>query len=138
MNGYSQTPAEERINMLQSLIPEVFDEGGEDWIRLKAALSENAYFANGRCALNWASKSDASWVMQHLSSTMLIPCRKESVDFDTTLNIYIESENMETLKVLQKSYFEKINMSDINFLYDTKDYQLRISTHDRSLKHQTI
>lgn len=119
MNGYSQTPQEERVKALQSLMPEVFNEGRIDWEKLKATLGENVNFSNERYVLNWAGKSDAFRVMQQPSSATLVPCRKESVDFDNTQNIFIEGENMEVLKVLQKSYFGKVKMIYIDPPYNT-------------------
>jgi len=119
MDGQSQTPQEERIKMLQSLMPEIFDEGKIDWEKLKATLGEKVNFANERYVLNWAGKSDAFRVMQQPSSATLVPCREESVDFDNTENIFIEGENMEVLKVLQKSYFGKVKMIYIDPPYNT-------------------
>ena len=119
MEGFSQTPKEERIKMLQSLMPEVFDEGRIDWEKLQAALGEDINFSNERYVLNWAGKSDAFRVMQQPSSATLVPCREESVDFDNTQNVFIEGENMEVLKVLQKSYFGKVKMIYIDPPYNT-------------------
>ena len=119
MDGKSQTPQEERIKILQSLMPEVFDEGKIDWEKLKATLGEEVNFANERYVLNWAGKGDAFRVMQQPSSATLVPCREESVDFDQTENIFIEGENMEVLKVLQKSYFGKVKMIYIDPPYNT-------------------
>lgn len=119
MNGYSQTPKEERIKLLQSVMPEIFDEGKIDWEKLRAALGEEVNFANERYRLNWAGKSDAFRIMQEASAATLVPCREESVDFDNTQNIFIEGENMEVLKVLQKSYFNKVKMIYIDPPYNT-------------------
>lgn len=119
MDGYSVSPKEERLKVLQALMPEVFDEGKIDWEKLKATLGESVDFSNERYVLNWAGKSDAFRVMQRPSSATLVPCREESVDFDTTQNIFIEGENMEVLKVLQKSYFGKIKMIYIDPPYNT-------------------
>ena len=119
MEGLSQMPKEERIKMLQSLMPEVFDEGRIDWEKLQAALGEDINFSNERYVLNWAGKSDAFRVMQQPSLATLVPCREESVDFDNTRNIFIEGENMEVLKVLQKSYFGKVKMIYIDPPYNT-------------------
>ena len=119
ISGYSITPQEERLKALRSLMPEVFNEGKIDWEKLKATLGENINFSNERYVLNWAGKSDAFRVMQQPSSATLVPCREESVDFDNTQNIFIEGENMEVLKVLQKSYFNKIKMIYIDPPYNT-------------------
>ncbi len=119
MDGYSQTPKEERLKILQSVMPEIFDEGKIDWEKLRAALGEDVNFADERYRLNWAGKSDAFRVMQEASAATLVPCREESVDFDNTQNIFIEGENMEVLKVLQKSYFGKVKMIYIDPPYNT-------------------
>lgn len=119
MEGYSKSPHEERIEILKSLIPEVFDEGKIDFEKLKATLGEDVNFSNERYVLNWAGKSEAFHIMQRPSSATLIPSRAESVDFDTTQNIFIEGENMEVLKVLQKSYFGKVKMIYIDPPYNT-------------------
>lgn len=119
MNKYSQTPKEERIKILQSIMPEIFDEGKIDWEKLRATLGEDVNFADERYRLNWAGKSDAFHSMQEASTSTLIPCREESVDFDNTQNIFIEGENMEVLKVLQKSYFGKVKMIYIDPPYNT-------------------
>lgn len=119
MEGYSKSPHEERIEILKSLMPEVFDEGKIDFEKLKATLGEDVSFSNERYVLNWAGKSEAFHIMQRPSSATLIPSRAESVDFDTTQNIFIEGENMEVLKVLQKSYFGKVKMIYIDPPYNT-------------------
>ena len=119
MDGYSQTPQKERLETLRLLMPEVFDEGYVDWEKLKAALGGNVNFANERYVLNWAGKSEAFRVMQQPSTATLVPCREESVDFDNTQNVFIEGENMEVLKVLQKSYFRKVKMIYIDPPYNT-------------------
>ena len=77
---------------MQSFMPEIFDEGKIDWEKLKATLGEEVNFANERYVLNWAGKGDAFRVMQQPSSATLVPCREESVDFDQTENIFIESD----------------------------------------------
>lgn len=119
MDGNSQTPQKEQLEALRLLMPEVFDEGYIDWEKLKVALGENVNFTNERYVLNWAGKSEAFRVMQQPSKATLVPCREESVDFDNTQNIFIEGENMEVLKVLQKSYFGKVKMIYIDPPYNT-------------------
>lgn len=115
----SLTPQQERLDVLKRLMPEIFDEGKIDFEKLKATLGENITFSNERYVLNWAGKSDAFRIMQRPSSATLVPCKEESVDFDSTQNIFIEGENMEVLKVLQKSYFGKVKMIYIDPPYNT-------------------
>lgn len=119
MDGTSLTTEQEKLNALQELLPEAFSEGKIDWEKLKATLGENINFANERYVLNWAGKSDAFKVLQMPSTKTLIPAKDESVNFDETENIFIEGENLEVLKVLQKSYFGKVKMIYIDPPYNT-------------------
>ena len=119
MDGKSLDIAEERLNKLKEILPDAFTEGKIDWEKLQATLGEDIEFKNERYVLNWAGKSDAFRVLQSPTTATLVPCEEESVDFDDTENIFIEGENLEVLKVLQKSYFGKIKMIYIDPPYNT-------------------
>ncbi len=119
MDGKSLNITEEKLNELKEIIPEVFTESKIDWEKLKAALGEDIEFRNERYVLNWAGKSDAFRVLQSPTTATLIPAKDESVNFDTTGNVFIEGENLEVLKVLQKAYFGKIKMIYIDPPYNT-------------------
>lgn len=147
MDGKSLNITEEKLNKLKGIIPEAFAENKIDWEKLKAALGEDIEFKNERYVLNWAGKSDAFRVLQSPSTATLVPCKEESVNFDKTENIFVEGENLEVLKVLQKSCFGKIKMIYIdppyntgndNFIYPDKfaesreDYLNRIGDKDET------
>jgi adenine specific DNA methylase Mod len=119
MNGKSLSPHIEKLNQLKQILPEAFTEDKIDWEKLRIALGENINFANERYVLNWAGKSDAFRVMQRPSTRTLVPMEEESVNFNDTQNIFIEGENLEVLKVLQKSYFGKVKMIYIDPPYNT-------------------
>lgn len=119
MDGKSLNITEEKLNKLKEIIPEVFTESKIDWEKLKAALGKDVEFKNERYVLNWAGKSDAFRVLQSPTTATLIPAKEESVNFDTTENVFIEGENLEVLKVLQKAYFGKIKMIYIDPPYNT-------------------
>lgn len=119
MDGTSLTPEQEKLKALKQILPEVFTEGKVDWEKLRATLGEDINFANERYVLNWAGKSDAFKVLQTPSTKTLVPAKDESVNFDQTGNIFIEGENLEVLKVLQKSYFGKVKMIYIDPPYNT-------------------
>ena len=119
MNGKSLIKIDELLIRLKNDIPEIFSEGKIDWEKLKATLGENINFANERYVLNWAGKSDAFKVLQMPTTKTLVPAKDESVNFDNTENIFIEGENLEVLKVLQKSYFGKVKMIYIDPPYNT-------------------
>ncbi len=119
MDGTSLTPEQEKLNALRQVLPEVFSEGKIDWEKLKATLGEDINFSNERYVLNWAGKSDAFKVLQTPTTKTLVPAKDESLNFDETENIFIEGENLEVLKVLQKSYFGKVKMIYIDPPYNT-------------------
>lgn len=119
MDGKSLNITEEKLNRLKEIIPEAFSENKIDWEKLKAALGDDIEFKNERYVLNWAGKSDAFRVLQSPTTATLAPCKEESVNFDATENIFIEGENLEVLKILQKSYFGKIKMIYIDPPYNT-------------------
>lgn len=145
MNGQSLSPHIDKLDQLRQILPEVFSENKIDWEKLRIVFGEDINFANERYVLNWAGKSDAFRLMQKPSTQTLIPVRDEAVNFDDTQNIFIEGENLEVLKVLQKSYFGKVKMIYIDppyntgndsFIYpdrfaETKaDYQKRVGDKD--------
>ncbi|MBU0478064.1 site-specific DNA-methyltransferase [bacterium] len=119
MDGKSLNITEEKLKKLKKLIPEAFTEGKIDWEKLKAALGDDIEFKNERYVLNWAGKSDAFRVLQSPTTATLVPDEKESINFNNTENVFIEGENLEVLKVLQKSYFGKIKMIYIDPPYNT-------------------
>ncbi|MCX2838384.1 site-specific DNA-methyltransferase [Salinimicrobium sp. MT39] len=119
MDGTSQTPHQEKLEQLKKILPEAFSEGKIDWEKLKATLGEDINFSNERYVLNWAGKSDAFKALQSPTTKTLIPAKEESVNFVETENIFIEGENLEVLKILQKSYFGKVKMIYIDPPYNT-------------------
>ena len=108
---------------LKQLFPSVFvetvNEQGElvesvDLERLQAELgtfTESFESRRERYGLDWPGKRDALRIIQEPSVATLKPERKESVRFDQTENLFIEGDNLEVLKLLQKSYYGKIKRS---------------------------
>ena len=74
---------------------------------------------NERYQLNWAGKSAAYHTLQAPTANTLAPCADESVDFADTQNLFIEAENLEALKILQKSYAGSVKMIYIDPPYNT-------------------
>ena len=120
----SPNPADERRAQLAALIPEAFSEGQLDLAALKRALGASAFIDGGeRYALPWAGKSDAYKVLQTPTTATLRPERDKSVNFDHAQHVFIEGENLEALKVLQKAYFGKVKLIYIDPPYNTgKDF----------------
>lgn len=115
----SLSPQQEKLEQLKQLLPEAFTEGKVDWEKLKLSLGDDINIVNERYVLNWAGKSNAYKVLQEPTSKTLIPEKEESVDFDKTENLFIEGDNLEALKILQKSYFGKVKMIYIDPPYNT-------------------
>ena len=111
--------AQNRIDELRAIFPEVVTEGKIDFDALKRALGEWVEPNRERFGLNWIGKADCMKVIQQPSIGTLNPDLDESVDFENTNNIFIEGDNLEVLKLLQKSYFGKIKMIYIDPPYNT-------------------
>ena len=109
-----------KILKLKQLFPEVFCEDQIDFEKLKLVLgAENLADAGERYQLDWAGKTAAYLNLQSPTSRTLTPCKEESVDFDGTQNVFIEAENLEALKILQKSYAGSVKMIYIDPPYNT-------------------
>lgn len=120
MTGESSNILQEQLEKLKQLFPETLTEGKIDWEKLQATLGkENIEFSNERYVLNWAGKTEAFKVLQQSTTATLKPIPEESIDFDSTENVFIEGENLEVLKVLQKSYYGKIKCIIIDPPYNT-------------------
>src|SRR5438093_1485767 len=116
----SESTTDEQKAKLKSLFPEIFTEGGKiDFDRLKLTLGETVDTGKERYGLNWPGKADCFKIIQMPSMATLIPARDESVNFDTTENLIIEGDNLEVLKLLQKSYLGKVKMIYIDPPYNT-------------------
>jgi adenine-specific DNA-methyltransferase len=111
--------AEKQAELLR-LFPEIRTEGGKiDFDRLKLALGETVDVGRERYGLTWPGKADCFKTIQAPSLGTLRPAPDESVNFDTTENLIIEGDNLEVLKLLQKSYLGKIKMIYIDPPYNT-------------------
>ena len=105
---------------LKALFPEVATEGGKiDFDRLRLTLGEAIDVGKERYGMNWPGKADCFKTIQRPSMATLVPTRDESVNFDETSNLIIEGDNLETLKLLQKSYIGKVKMIYIDPPYNT-------------------
>jgi len=109
----------ERIEEFKQFFPEVVTEGKVDFDKMKMALGEEIDGKPERYTFTWAGKKDAIRLLQVPSRATLIPVKEESINFDTTQNIFIEGDNLEVLKLLWKPYFGKVKMIYIDPPYNT-------------------
>src|SRR5690554_6096486 len=117
--GESKNLTEHNIEQLKQLFPEVFAEGKIDFDALKAELGEHVETDDERYQFTWAGKAQAKRIATTPSLGTLRPAPDESVNWDSTENLYIEGDNLEVLKLLQKSYFGKVKMIYIDPPYNT-------------------
>ena len=118
MNGYNDDIANDQRAKLRQLFPEVFTEDRIDWARLKATLGD-AVDLGERYGLGWKGKSDVFAKIQEKTVETLHTDRANSVDWDTTSNMFIEGDNLAALKILHKSYYGKVKMIYIDPPYNT-------------------
>lgn len=118
LSGNSADITEEQKTKLRELFPEVFSEDKIDWQKLKASLGEEVELGE-QYGLSWKGKSDVFRIIQEPTTKTLKPVRDESVNFDETENVFIEGDNLEALKILQKAYYGKIKMIYIDPPYNT-------------------
>lgn len=119
LQGKSFNIVQQNISKLKELFPEVFAEDKIDFEKLQLVLGENIELSNERYSFNWKGKSDAIKLAQKQSTGTLRPCKEESVNWDTTKNLYIEGDNLEVLRLLQNSYRNKVKMIYIDPPYNT-------------------
>lgn len=119
MDGKSLNITEDLISKLKEIIPGAFTEDKINVEQLKQILGESINTDSERYQLNWAGKNDAYKVLQESSKSTLNPDLKESVNWEETENIFIEGENLDALKILQKPYYGKIKMVYIDPPYNT-------------------
>ncbi|MDD3976497.1 MAG: site-specific DNA-methyltransferase, partial [Candidatus ainarchaeum sp.] len=99
-----------KIKGLKDLLPEIFTENKIDFDKFKQFFKEDISKTNEKYSLNWVGKSESIKNIQTNSKLTLVPDKEGSINFDLTKNIFIEGDNLEVLKLLNKSYFGKIKL----------------------------
>jgi adenine-specific DNA-methyltransferase len=131
LDGKTPDIAEENIQKLKQIFPDVFTEDKVDFEKLQQVLGEYVEDSTERYNFTWNGKGRALRLSQTPSLGTLRPCKGESKDWDTTQNLYIEGDNLEVLKLLQKSYHSKVKMIYLDPPYNTgKDFVYKDDFHD--------
>lgn len=129
----------DNISKLKELFPEVLTEGKIDFKVLQDILGNEIEAEEEFYRFTWAGKSQSRREAHKPSTGTLRPCKEESVDWDTTQNLYIEGDNLEVLKLLQKSYSNKVKMIYIDPPYNTgKDFVYKDNYKDNLKNYQQI
>jgi len=118
----SASVMETRLEQLKALFPEAVNEDGIDFDALKVLLGVvSGGTAKERYSFTWAGKQDAILSLQTRSKAALKPAPSESVNWDSTQNLFIEGDNLEVLKLLYKSYYGRVKMIYIDPPYNTEN-----------------
>src|SRR4051794_27289779 len=115
----SADPVAENVERLKALFPEAWTEGQLNFDVLKQLLGGAVDEREEKYGLNWHGKRRARQLALTPSTGTLRPCPDESVDWDSTQNLVIEGDNLEVLKLLQKSYAGKVKLIYIAPPYNT-------------------
>ena len=129
MKMHSMNKIDENVKKMAVLFPECITEVVNDKGELEKVVDIDAFrqlFSNTavegnqeRYQFTWPDKRKARALVNQVVTSTLRPCREESVNFDTTKNLYIEGDNLEVLKLLQETYLGKIKMIYIDPPYNT-------------------
>lgn len=101
---------EEIRRFFKQSFPEAIEEGMIDLDQLRRALGEWVAPSKERFGLNWPGKAECMKIIQQPSIATLKPDLENSLQFDTTEHLFIEGDNLEVLKLLQKSYYGKVKL----------------------------
>ena len=119
LDGKSMDIVGQNIEQLKELFPEVFSEGKIKFDQLRELLGNYVVQDEDHYNFTWHGKRRAGRLAQTPSTGTLRPCKEESIDWDTTQNLFIEGDNLEVLKLLQKSYHRQVKMIYIDPPYNT-------------------
>lgn len=119
LNSKSMDIVEQNIQQLKKLFPEVFSEGKIKFDQLQELLGNYVIKDEDHYNFTWHGKRAAGRLAQTPSTGTLRPCKPESIDWDNTQNLFIEGDNLEVLKLLQKSYHRQVKMIYIDPPYNT-------------------
>ena len=121
----------ENLEQLKTIFPQIFKEGKIDKEELLSILGDEIESNEEYYRFTWAGKSIARREANKPSTATLRPDKESSKDWDDTQNIFFEGDNLEVLKVLQKSYVNKIKMIYIDPPYNTgKDFVYKDNYND--------
>lgn len=127
------------IATLKQMFPTIVKEGKIDLKELEALLSNEVVEGEEYYRFTWAGKSEARREANKPSTATLRPDKESSKDWDTTKNIFIEGDNLEVLKLLQKSYANKIKVIYIDPPYNTgKDFVYKDNYSDNLANYLSI
>lgn len=131
MDKYGMDLEKVNIERLKEIFPECVTDGKVNFDALRTILGDDVETSGEKYSFNWVGKSDAMKIALMPSTGTLRPCKDKSKDWDRTENLYIEGDNLEVLKTLEKTYHNQIKMIYIDPPYNTgKDFVYHDDFHD--------
>ena len=131
LDGQSKDIISDNISILKEIFPEVITEDKIDFKKLELILGNEIDDSHEKYSFTWPGKTQAIKESQKQSTGTLRPCNEKSKNGESTRNIYIEGDNLEVLKLLQKGYYNKIKCIYIDPPYNTgKDFIYKDSYQD--------
>src|ERR1035437_2270021 len=109
----------ERVECLRQIFPEVFHEGRVDFDALRRSLGDWVEPGREKFGLQWPGKAEVMKLLQSPTRSTFRPLQPDSVNFDESQNLILEGDNLEALKLLQKSYYGQVKMIYIDPPYNT-------------------
>ena len=119
INGMSMDIEEIEREKLRKVFPQCFSDGKLDIDKLLNLCGEYQHEDYEKYKFEWKGKAECFQIVGKRTTGTLRPCKEESVNFDETQNLYIEGDNLEVLKILQRAYFNKVKMIYIDPPYNT-------------------
>ena len=128
----------DNLERLQALFPEAFSEGKVDLAVLRQLLGDAVDENEEKYGLNWHGKRRARQLALTPSAATLRPCLEESIDWDTTQNLMIEGDNLEVLKLFQKSYAGKVKLIYIDPPYNRDGDVIYSDDYSNPIRHYQV
>lgn len=124
VDGLSLDIQKEKIDALKKLVPEAFSDGKIDAEKLKQVIGESNVAGDERYRLEWSGKSEVfDEIAKRSACTLTLDEKRSSNDWKDSNNVFVEGENLEVLRTLQKAYHGKVKMIYIDPPYNTgKDF----------------
>lgn len=139
LNGKTMDIVKDNIDKLMEIFPDIITEGKIDFDALRTNLGDRVEVERERYSFDWNGKQEAKEIALTQSTGTLRPDKESSKNWDETENLYIEGDNLEVLKLLQKSYHNKIKMIYIDPPYNTgKDFVYKDNFKDNIQNYKEI
>ena len=109
----------EKIEELKKVLPDIFVDGKIDFSKFEKIFNDDIDSRDEKYEFTWNGKNDSKKIADMTSTSTLLPCKDKSYNWNNAENIYIEGDNLEVLKILQKAYYKRIKMIYIDPPYNT-------------------